>query len=179
MKTVLAALHFAAEQHVNQRRKGVAVEPYINHLIEVVALLANAGGVEDPEILTAGALHDVVEDTEVSIDEVAAGYGPAVASMVAEVTDDKALEKQERKRLQIEHMADASAGARLIKLADHTGNVTNLPERWPETRRREYLEWSRKVVAHCRGLAPELEAEYDRRWAHSMALLETGHSAGE
>lgn len=171
MNRLLAALHFAARCHQDQRRKGEAQEPYINHLIEVMALLADFAGVTDSATLQAAALHDVVEDTDTTIEEVEDRFGAAVAELVAALTDDKALPKAERKRLQIEHMAIAPRTARLIKLADHTSNVTELPESWPIERRREYLQWSWKVIEHCRGISPELELEYETRRSRSLARL--------
>lgn len=87
---VLQAAAFAAERHSNQRRKGKRAAPYINHPIAVAACLADAG-VEDPDILAAALLHDTVEDTDTSLEELQQLFGARVASIVAEVTDDKAL----------------------------------------------------------------------------------------
>ncbi len=159
------AYHFAAQQHVSQRRKGEAAEPYINHLTEVVELVARATGGADVDLLIAAALHDTVEDTGVRPEELAARFGGRVAELVAEVTDDKSLAKAERKRLQIEHAAHASPGAKLIKFADKTSNLRSLaaspPSDWPAERRQEYVRWAEAVVAGCRGVNRWLEAEFD------------------
>src|ERR1700704_5039510 len=96
------AAYYAARQHIAQRRKGETAEPYINHLTEVAALLAEATGGEDVVLLAGGLLHDTLEDTDTTYEDLVQRFGPEVAQLVAEVTDDKSLRKEERKRLQIE-----------------------------------------------------------------------------
>lgn len=159
------AYHFAALKHVGQRRKGEAAEPYINHLTEVGELVASATGGEDLGLIIAAVLHDTVEDTATSPAELRAAFGPRVAELVAEVTDDKSLPKAERKQLQIKHAAMASAGAKIIKLADKTSNLRALaaspPADWSAERRAEYLTWAEQVVAGCRGANASLEAAFD------------------
>jgi (p)ppGpp synthase/HD superfamily hydrolase len=90
-----------------------------------------------------------------------------VRSLVMEVTDDKTLEKSVRKQMQIEHAPHLSTHAKIIKLADKTANVTDIghspPTNWSEQRRIEYLAWSQKVVAGCRGASPELGMLFDER----------------
>jgi guanosine-3',5'-bis(diphosphate) 3'-pyrophosphohydrolase len=156
------ALLFAARAHRDQRRKGTG-EPYINHLIDVAALLASVGGVDDARVLCAAVLHDVIEDTHVTAAEVDAAFGPRVRELVEALTDDKQLPKAERKRLQIEHMRGAAREVRLIKLADHCSNVASLPADWPQDRRREYLDWSERVARACAGTDPALEHEHAAR----------------
>jgi guanosine-3',5'-bis(diphosphate) 3'-pyrophosphohydrolase len=163
---VLRALVFAAGCHSNQRRKDSSRSPYINHLLEVVNLLWNTGGVRDRATLIAAALHDTIEDTGTRPDEIEETFGRAVRDLVMEVTDDKSLAKEERKRLQIEHAAGISDGAKAIKLADKISNVRDVrmhpPEDWSEDRRRNYIHWAQAVVARIRGTNPALEAEFDR-----------------
>ena len=164
LKTVLEAAAFAARKHSGQKRKGKEGEPYINHLLEVAHLLANAG-VEDATVLTAALLHDTVEDTETSRDELAEQFGAEAADIVIEVTDDKNLPKQERKRLQVEHAPHISHGAKLVKLADKISNINDVIERpaegWDDQRRREYVEWGVAVVNGLRGVNAELEEKFD------------------
>ncbi len=159
------AYHFAARKHVDQRRKGVAAEPYVNHLTEVAELVATATGGEDLDLVVAAVLHDTVEDTQTTAGELEEAFGTRVRGLVEEVTDDKSLPKAERKRLQIEHAANASAGAKIIKLADKTSNLRAIaaspPADWGPERRAEYLEWARRVVAGCRGVNQGLEAAFD------------------
>ncbi len=168
MKTILDltdAYHFAAARHVGQRRKGEAAEPYINHLTEVADLVARGTGGADIELIIAAVLHDTVEDTHTTQAELTERFGSTVSALVAEVTDDKALPKAERKRLQVEHALHASNGARIIKLADKTSNLRSLgaspPTDWPVQRRQEYVAWAREVVANCRGANSWLEVQFD------------------
>lgn len=99
---VLQAADTAARWHVHQRRKGIAQEPYINHLLEVASLITEATGGTDPKLVIAALLHDAVEDQGVTPEVLASEFGQHVADIVMEVTDDKTLAKDERKRRQVE-----------------------------------------------------------------------------
>lgn len=172
---VLAALEFAAARHRDQRRKGHDASPYINHVIRVTRLLADVAGIHDPVVLCAAALHDTVEDTGTTPAELEDRFGRAVRVLVEEVTDDKRLPKQDRKRLQVERAPGLSAGARQLKVADKIANIEDVvaapPRDWTLDRRREYLDWARSVVAGCRGLNAPLEARFDRVIADAERLL--------
>ena len=165
---ILRAAAFAAERHRDQRRKGKEASPYINHPLALAALLAEAGE-RDPAVLMAALLHDTVEDTATTFEQLEQCFGAEVAAVVREVTDDKQLPKAERKRLQIEHAAGASRRARLVKLADKICNLRDIrsspPIGWSPERRREYFDWAKQVVDRMRGTHPQLEklfdAEYD------------------
>jgi (p)ppGpp synthase/HD superfamily hydrolase len=174
---LLETLHFAAAKHRDQRRKDVAASPYINHPIAVARLLASEGGVTDLVTLQGALLHDTVEDTETTLEELERHFGPAVRQLVAEVTDDKRLPKGDRKRLQIEHAPHLSPQAQQIKIADKTANVHDItaspPANWSLEQRREYLDWAEQVVAGCRGCNPALEAVYDRVLAQGRQALES------
>lgn len=165
IERILSAASFAARQHKNQKRKGSDGEPYINHPLEVAHMIVNVGRVKDPDIIQAALLHDTVEDTGISFDEIEKHFGKAVADYVRELTDDKSLPKAERKRLQIEHAPHLSAGAKQIKLADKISNIRdvthNPPEGWDLQRRREYVEWGENVVAGLRGSNAQLEKLFD------------------
>jgi guanosine-3',5'-bis(diphosphate) 3'-pyrophosphohydrolase len=130
---LLRAVEFSAERHRDQRRKGVDASPYINHPIEVAAMLANVAGVRDLAILVAAVLHDTIEDTRTSPEELEAAFGSEIRLLVQEVTDDKSLPKAERKRLQVEHAPQLSPSAKLIKLADKVSNVRDVTERRRQT----------------------------------------------
>lgn len=170
------AADYAARQHIAQRRKGERAEPYVNHLIEVAALLAEATDGSDVVLLMGGLLHDTLEDTDATYDDLVERFGPEVASLVAEVTDDKSLPKEERKRLQIEKTPAKSRRAKLLKIADKTSNlrglITSPPVGWTEARLRDYVVWANDVVQSCRGLNPRLEAAFDE--AHEKASRHFG-----
>jgi guanosine-3',5'-bis(diphosphate) 3'-pyrophosphohydrolase len=162
---LLMAIAFAAEKHRNQRRKDAAASPYINHPIAVANTLAVEGRVTDEAILLAACLHDTVEDTETTFEEIEEIFGTEVSNLVRSVTDDKSLEKGVRKQLQIEHAATASDKAKQIKIADKLCNIRDIttcpPKDWPLQRRTEYLDWSLKVVSGCRGVNLSLEQAFD------------------
>jgi len=162
---LLKALSFAAHKHRDQRRKDAEASPYINHPIALADVLVNEGGVTDAEVLAAALLHDTVEDTATTPDELERAFGARVARIVAEVTDDAALPKAERKRLQVEHAASISPEAKLVKLADKICNLRDVavrpPAQWSLERRREYFEWAKNVVDRLRGIHPRLEAAFD------------------
>ena len=162
---LLEAAAFAADRHKDQRRKGADASPYINHPIEVARLLATVGGVSDVDVLRAAILHDTIEDTSTTGEELEARFGPTVRRLVEEVTDDKSLPKQERKDLQVAHAPQLSPGAKLIKLGDKISNVADVtdhpPADWPLERRMEYLDWTEAVVAGVRGTSPSMEHYYD------------------
>jgi (p)ppGpp synthase/HD superfamily hydrolase len=172
------ALHFAADKHRDQRRKNIEASPYINHPIEVAELLARVGDVQDLVTLQAAILHDTLEDTKTTVEELDAAFGAEVRHVVEEVTDDKRLPKVERKRLQIEHASHLSSRAKHVKLADKISNVRAVtqtpPANWPLTRRQEYLDWTEKVVAGLRGCNPQLEKLYDEVLSHGRSVLRSG-----
>ena len=162
---LLGAIAFAAEKHRHQRRKDAGASPYVNHPIALANLLASAGGITDVDVLCAAVLHDTVEDTETSEAELAAAFGPTIAAIVMEVTDDKSLEKAERKRRQVEHAPHLSPAARLVKLADKICNLRDVlaapPADWSAARKQAYFTWAAEVVDGLRGVHPGLEAVFD------------------
>lgn len=165
LAAVIKCVNFAAVKHKDQRRKDPEQTPYINHPVGVAYLLVESG-VKDLAVLQAALLHDTVEDTETSHEELVLEFGPKVAGIVAEVTDDKNLDKQERKRLQIINAHSASREAKLVKLADKLYNLRDLersiPQGWTQERVEEYFQWAAKVVAGCRGNSEFLEGELDK-----------------
>jgi guanosine-3',5'-bis(diphosphate) 3'-pyrophosphohydrolase len=162
---LLTALHFAADKHRDQRRKGADHAPYINHPIEVAELLWRVGGVHDEVSLLAAILHDTIEDTATTPEEVTELFGAEVCAVVLEVTDDKSLPKAERKRLQIVHAPHKSVCARAVKIADKISNLRALletpPVDWTPERIREYVLWSEQVVNGLKGSHPALETAFE------------------
>ena len=164
LRTLLQAADFAAQKHVAQRRKNGDI-PYVNHPLAVARRLAELGGVEDTVTLAAALLHDTVEDTDTTRDEIESIFGPEIADVVAEVSDDKSLQKADRKREQIRHAQTISSRARMVKLADKLDNLTGLtiaaPPGWDTARIRGYFAWAHAVVAHLRGVNEPLEQALD------------------
>jgi (p)ppGpp synthase/HD superfamily hydrolase len=168
---VSCAANFAAERHKDQRRKGKGDVPYINHLADVARLLTVATKGIDAELVAAGWLHDTVEDTATSPDELVSTFGGDVASLVMEVTDDKSLHKAERKRLQVLKTPTKTPRAKMIKLADLTSNLRQLPDSWEAQRIHDYFEWADQVAAGCRGVNAELERTFEQMAASGRAAL--------
>lgn len=162
---VLKCLKFAASKHKNQRRKDKASSPYINHPIDVAQRIWNVGKYHDINVICAALLHDTVEDTEASFEELEENFGKTISELVKEVTDDKSLPKLERKQLQIEHAGNISFEAKHIKLADKTSNIEDIrlspPPDWSHDRMQEYLDWSKRVIDRVRGVNKEMEEDYD------------------
>jgi guanosine-3',5'-bis(diphosphate) 3'-pyrophosphohydrolase len=163
---VLRALAFAAHKHRDQRRKDAEASPYINHPIALANVLANEGHVDDDVVICAALLHDTIEDTETTPEELREAFGDEIADIVLEVTDDKSLAKHERKRLQIEHAGSLSRKAKLVKLADKICNLRDLasqpPAGWDLPRKQDYFEWAKAVVDRLRGTSASLETAFDK-----------------
>lgn len=165
MNKILAAIAFAADKHRNQRRKDAAASPYINHPIALANVLANEAGIDDERVLIAAILHDTVEDTETTLQELVRHFGQEIADIVLEVTDDKALPKAERKQQQIDHAPTISRRAKLVKLADKICNLRDLvsspPAGWSLRRKQDYFDWAKAVIDELRGVHPSLEYLFD------------------
>jgi guanosine-3',5'-bis(diphosphate) 3'-pyrophosphohydrolase len=163
---LLQAAYFAAMKHRDQRRKDAESSPYINHPLAVANVLATEAGINDETILIAALLHDTVEDTETTFEELEYHFDPSVSRLVEEVTDDKQLPKAVRKELQIKRAPTASEGARQLKIADKICNVRDIasspPAKWSDERKVEYLEWATRVVKGCRGVNAALDQLYDK-----------------
>jgi len=166
LRLVSEAAELAARRHNGMARKGRGNEPYINHLAEVANLLASATSVADAELVAAGWLHDTIEDTQTTRDELAQKFSERVASMVVECTDDMSLPKSERRRLQIVHAPQKSPGAKLIKIADKISNIGARIHSDPSAEERddlvEYTNWAERVVAGCRGGNAWLDQTFDQ-----------------
>ena len=162
---LIKAIHFSADKHRDQRRKDETNAPYINHPINVTQHLWEIGGVRDTVTLIAAVLHDTLEDTKTTPDEIRDAFGEDVLLVVQEVTDDKSLPKEERKLLQITHSPLLSHRAKMVKLSDKYCNLTDVlrhpPQNWEFERKQKYLLWTEQVVEGLRGVNPGLEAAYD------------------
>ncbi|KAF2879668.1 hypothetical protein ILUMI_26506 [Ignelater luminosus] len=165
IEIVIKCVNFAAVKHKDQRRLDPESSPYINHPIGVAYILTNEAKITDVDVIQAALLHDTVEDTNATFEEIENEFGPKIRSIVEEVTDDKSLPKQERKLLQIKHAPTSSYEAKLVKLADKLYNLRDLekatPKRWTPYRVQEYFAWSKKVVDGLRGTNQAMEDSLD------------------
>jgi guanosine-3',5'-bis(diphosphate) 3'-pyrophosphohydrolase len=166
---ILKAIQFAADKHRSQTRKDAANTPYINHPIALASLLVNHAGISDANVIAAAILHDTVEDTDATVEDIEELFGTAIRDIVIEVTDDKSLPSPERKRLQIEHAATISHAAKLVKLADKISNLQDIiaspPVKWSLERKREYFDWAKAVVDQLRGTNEKLELLFDEAYS--------------
>lgn len=173
--TLLRAIDFAADKHRFQRRKNSAATPYVNHVIHVAKILAEEGETHI-DLLVAALLHDTVEDTETTFDEITTLFNAHVAEIVEQLTDDKQLSKEERKHLQIVTARKKSIEARKLKLADKISNVTDIlydpPHDWSLQRRIEYIKWANDVVDQMRGTHAGLEARFDNLYKEAASVFQ-------
>ncbi|XP_078739943.1 guanosine-3',5'-bis(diphosphate) 3'-pyrophosphohydrolase MESH1 [Lampetra fluviatilis] len=162
---ILKAADFAAQKHRDQRRKDPQGTPYINHPLGVAHILSGEGGVDNVAVLQAGLLHDTLEDTETSLDELLDAFGPEVAAIVSQVSDDRSLTQAERKSQAVLRAPSLSPGAKSVALADKIYNLRDLnrctPQGWTEERVHKYFEWSALVLRGLRGANAALEREMD------------------
>lgn len=148
MSIVERARAFAVEAHGTQRRKYTG-EPYVVHTQEVAELVRSAGG--DPIMVAAAHLHDVVEDTPVTLEQVRDVFGPAVAELVGNLTDQVPLafgNRKARKRAESDRLAGCSGAVQTIKLADIISNTVSIAEHDPG--------FARVYLAEMRYLVPKL-----------------------
>jgi len=165
LSLLVKATAFAACKHKDQRRKDDACSPYINHPVSLADVLVHEGGVTDLPTIVAALLHDTIEDTETTAEEIEAHFGDTIRSVVEEVSDDKSLGKQICKQMQIERAPSLSTRARAVKLADKICNlrdvVVNPPSGWPLERRQGYFDWAKQVIDGLRGEHEVLESLFD------------------
>ena len=163
MNLVLKATQFAALKHREQKRKD-GKTPYIIHPISVAMILAEIGGVDDPEILSAALLHDTIEDTDTSAQELDKEFGPRIRIIVEELTDNNQLTISQRRQLQIDNAPHLSKDATLVKIADKTSNVSdvikNPPPEWNQKRCTEYVDRTEAVINNCQKVNQDLENHF-------------------
>jgi len=133
LQLVAKALEFCVDAHRGQFRDGEAAVPYACHPVEVMLTLRHFGGVTDETILTAALLHDTVEDTETTLDDIRREFGDGVAALVDAVTRveperPEGMSKEDfwllRTGLLLEEIERMPHGARLIKLSDRLSNIS-------------------------------------------------------
>ncbi len=171
---VIQASVYAAEKHKYQRRKGFNQVPYINHPLKVALTLCECDETEE-NILIAAILHDVIEDTDASYEEITREFNKEIADLVIEVTDDKELPYAIRKELQVKGAPSLSEGAKKIKIADKICNIrdiVNYPLDWSTERKLSYLEWAQQVVSGCRNVNHKLGEMFDNAFNDGLEKLQ-------
>ena len=163
MNLVLKATQFAALKHRDQKRKD-GETPYIIHPISVAMILAEIGGVDDPEILSAALLHDTIEDTDTSAQELDKEFGSRIRIIVEELTDNNQLTISQRKQLQIDNAPHLSKDATLVNIADKISNVSDViktpPPEWDQKRCNEYVDRAEAVINNCQKVNQDLENHF-------------------
>jgi len=181
LSKIFKAIEFAANRHKYQTRKGIGKIPYINHPIQVAKTLIDFGE-DDTDLIASALLHDVVEDTtqgEKQIKDLSElilqMFGENVLLTVLEVTDNKTLPVEERKRLQVQHTPKLSDRAKKLKIADKICNILDIvndpPEGWSEDRKIAYIDWAKRVVEGARGLNHDLDTYFDKVYHQSLQKL--------
>ena len=167
---------FAAERHAGQTRP--AGQPYVEHLLQVVDVLVNGPRETELDLLSAALLHDVVEDTPTTADEVEQRFGPDVRELVDWVTqppvgEDRATARQ----AYLNHLADAPPRVLTLKLSDRLSNVQKLDTHpRPEKQASYYAE----TVTHFVPLAATLPwfDQWFAEWKQHYAYLAPSNQGG-
>lgn len=158
---VLDALMFGAEKHKGQARVDQKKTPYIIHPIEVADFVMRIGKVYDKEILVASLLHDVLDDTGTTYEELSKCYGNTVAQYVQEMTSKKGLTLKEQKKLQIIQAFHQTPSVAIIKLSDKLSNLGALasapPSAWTRDRIDQYFQWAQSVIENLPEANPLLK----------------------
>lgn len=175
LDAIFEAAIFATCKHQGHVRKDEHGSPYITHPLTVAREIYATGKVYDQQILVAAILHDTLEDTKTTQEELHQHFGVDVLSIVLEVTDDKSIQKERRKQLQVIHAPQLSYAARIIKFADKLVNCRDIlhmpPRDWTLVRRQEYIQWAADVLAQIRGTNPPLEGAFDELVAEAEVKL--------
>jgi (p)ppGpp synthase/HD superfamily hydrolase len=155
---IAKALEMAERAHAGQTRSGSGGMAYIHHPVAVAELLAAHGF--DESTVAAALLHDVVEDSEVGIDEIAADFGPRVAELVAALTEDESIEPFERRKdAHRRHVEEVDGDALAIYAADKLSNIRVL---------------RRTLASEGESAGEEFEAPLDvkeRVWREDLEML--------
>lgn len=181
------ALDFAEEKHKFQKRKGSDI-PYFDHILKVVQVLQEYGA--SINVMVAGALHDTIEDTDTTIEDIVSLFGVEVAYMVDTVTEKKGLPYEDRKKLQSLRIGGATKEIKMLKCADCIANLTDTEQQmkqegfWnlfnaPKAEIKKHYQDTlfacrelegEKIYAHFEGLFNKIFAEEKVLDANSEAL---------
>ena len=175
LSNIFEALEFTAVKHQYLRRGGYDLLPYINHLIKVANLIQQVGLGENTNLMLVAVLHDVVEDTETTPEEIVEKFGPEVGTAVSELSDDMALSYDERKKRQVQNAKDLSDLARVIRIADKICNIRDImeyPLDWSLEKKLRYVKNSIEIVDQIKGTNSQLELILEREAAMARQEIE-------
>lgn len=176
--SIINACLFATIRHGNQQRKGRSCSPFIIHPLRVSRTLLDI--TNDPVLASAAILHDTIEDTGTTYEQLLAQFGKEIADLVAEVTDDITLPKRQSKEILLAKMPTLSYEAQLLKIADQIDNVGEVgydpPVSWSFDTRRGYVGWCNKLVYAAKAASTTTEGQaliklFNRTYTSTMLLI--------
>ena len=157
---LLDAISFAAEKHRFQTRKDANKTPYVIHPMGVALSLWKEGSIRNQDVILAALLHDTLEDTDATKEELASFFGPKVADIVEELSNPSEMTSEEAKAWQVEHAPSLSPEAKLVKLADRLYNVRDLKNAvWSKEEIERYYGWGQKLLDVLKGTNLQLEEQ--------------------
>lgn len=163
VEKLLTALEFSAQYHSGQYRDGEDKIPYIIHPIGVCILVWESGTGATTDMLIAALLHDTLEDTDATAEEIENLFGPHVLRLVLDLTTDPKLSSKEAKQHQLDHAPYMHEQAKVVKLCDRLYNITDLlnspPPTWSQEGKDAYIAHTEKLVKALEGAAPFIENE--------------------
>jgi guanosine-3',5'-bis(diphosphate) 3'-pyrophosphohydrolase len=162
---LLQALTIASTYHAKQKRKSDNTTPYIDHLIEVAYILNTFAGPTDNDELCAAILHDILEDTNITQEELASKVSQGTFDIVVVLSDDKSLSKKERRTQTLIKLMNSSDAVKRVKLADICSNVSSRPLGWSGAAHRSYDAFLIKIADVCKSGSISLYNEFHRRLA--------------
>lgn len=150
VEEILQAMQFSAEKHRFQTRKNDRKTPYVSHCFEVAYKVMSVGEVRDLTIILASLLHDILKDTQITLEEIEKKFGMQVARVVDELTGDRKIPLQEKKRQETINASYRSKPAAIVQLADTLCNTLELlnhpPKGWSRKYIDQYFQWAQTVV---------------------------------
>ncbi len=170
MSVVEQARKLALFKHKDLFRPSVSRQPLTEHLAEVADLARGAG--LDDDAVAAAWLHDIVEDTDVTIEDITRLFGAEIAHMVDGLTDPPhyvGLPLEERKQAQADRLASKSETVKAVKLCDQISNVRSVlydpPTDWLLEKSFLYIQGAKKIAGICHGIVPALDEEFSELYA--------------
>jgi (p)ppGpp synthase/HD superfamily hydrolase len=173
MAKIVRAAYFAGEKHKDQRRSDKEETPYINHPLELASILVDEGYVEDVDVICAALLHDTVEDTDTTFEELESIFGPVVTNIVREVSNDMSLSSTERRAKETANIPRLSHSAKLVKLADKIANIRDIstmpPVGWTLAKKEAYFDFSLSIAEQAKDASQTLYETFVRDY-HKLKI---------